>query len=84
MSQKQMKWPFFLWDSLEPEKEESDKNSVHMLKYEEENSEISKASKFPILIVILWWALDYSDRCWNLDARELCFWWFLALEHEHS
>lgn len=40
MLQKQMKWPFFLWDSLEPEKEEGDRNSVHVLKYEEENSEI--------------------------------------------
>lgn len=44
MLQKQIKWPFFLRDSLEPEKEEGDRNSVHVLKYEEENSEIPRAS----------------------------------------
>lgn len=89
MLQKQMKWPFFLQDSSEPEKEEGDINSVDMMKYVKENSEIPRASKFSILNVISWWKkqlweLDYSDRCWKLDAREPRFWWFLILEHEHS
>lgn len=59
-----MKWPFFLWDSLESEKEEGDRNSVHILKYEEENSEIPRASKFPILNAILWWKKNQVVNAW--------------------